>query len=149
MAQNLEAQLARRCAPAFTSHPARFIGLLLLCSAYLQGSLMKLFDFGAAIGEMQHFGLTPAAPMAAAVIFFELACSLMILSGFCRWIAALALGAFTLAATFIALRFWEMPVGMERIMATNAFFEHLGLAGGFLLVAWSDLHKWRRGVDAD
>ncbi len=26
-------------------------------------------------------------------------------------------------------------------MATNGFFEHLGLAGGFVLVAWHDLHE--------
>jgi hypothetical protein len=26
-------------------------------------------------------------------------------------------------------------------MATNAFFEHLGLVGGFLLVAWHDLDR--------
>jgi hypothetical protein len=27
----------------------------------------------------------------------------------------------------------------ERFMAANSFFEHLGLVGGFLLVAWHDL----------
>jgi hypothetical protein len=26
-------------------------------------------------------------------------------------------------------------------MATNSFFEHLGLVGGFLLVAWLDLRE--------
>jgi hypothetical protein len=30
-------------------------------------------------------------------------------------------------------------------MTMNVFFEHLGLAGAFLPVAWYDLHKWRRG----
>src|SRR5215471_4289669 len=44
-----------------------------------------------------------------------------------------------LAIAVIALRFWEMPAGHERFMAANAFFEHLGLVGGFLLVAWHDL----------
>jgi hypothetical protein len=42
-------------------------------------------------------------------------------------------------ATLIALRFWELPPGQERFMAANAFFEHLGLVCGFLLVAWHDL----------
>ena len=63
----------------------------------------------------------------------------MILTGFYRWLAALALGGFTLTATLIALRFWELPSGQDRFMAANAFFEHLGLVGGFLLVAWQDL----------
>lgn len=44
-------------------------------------------------------------------------------------------------ATFIALRFWDMDPGMDRMMATNAFFEHLGLAGAFVFVAASDLAK--------
>jgi len=37
--------------------------------------------------------------------------------------------------------FWELPPGQERFMAANAFFEHLGLVGGVLLVAWHDLKR--------
>jgi hypothetical protein len=44
-------------------------------------------------------------------------------------------------ATLIVLPFWELPAGHERFMAANAFFEHLGLVGGFLLVAWHDLKR--------
>jgi uncharacterized membrane protein YphA (DoxX/SURF4 family) len=40
---------------------------------------------------------------------------------------------------FLALRYWQMPVGQGRFMAANSFYEHLGLAGGFLLVALTDL----------
>ena len=46
--------------------------------------------------------------------------------------------AIALMATFIANRFWGMAPP-ERFMAANSFFEHLGLVGGFLLVAWHDL----------
>jgi uncharacterized membrane protein YphA (DoxX/SURF4 family) len=56
-----------------------------------------------------------------AVIALELGASVMILTGFYRWLAALALAGFTLMATLIALRFWELPVGHERFMAANAF----------------------------
>ncbi|CDM61963.1 MULTISPECIES: DoxX family protein [Rhizobium] len=118
-----------------------FVALLGLCAAYIQGPLAKLFDFQSAIGEMEHFGLHPAALFAVAVIVFELAASAMILSGFLRWLGALALAVFTLLATFVAVRFWEMPSGMERMMATNAFFEHLGLVGAFVIVAITDLTK--------
>lgn len=65
----------------------------------------------------------------------------MVISGLLRWAGALALAGFTLLATFIALRFWEMAPGMDRMMATNAFFEHLGLAGAFVFVAAFDLTK--------
>ena len=121
----------------------RWIALLLLCAAYLQGGFNKAMDFGSAIAEMNHFGVSPAAPMAAAVIVLELGASALILTGFYRWLGAVALAAFTLFATFVALRFWQMPVGQERFMAANSFFEHLGLVGGFLLVAWHDLQGRR------
>jgi uncharacterized membrane protein YphA (DoxX/SURF4 family) len=125
----------------FATPLVHWIALLGLCAAYLQGGIDKATDFGGAIAEMNHFGLAPAAPLAIAVIALELCASAMILTGFYRWLAALALGGFTLMATLIALRFWELPAGQERFMAANAFFEHLGLVGGFLLIAWHDLKR--------
>lgn len=122
----------------------RWIALLLLCAAYLQGGFNKATDFASAIAEMTHFGLAPAAPIATAVIVLELGAAALILTGFYRWLGALALAAFTLVATFIALRFWEIPQP-ERFVAANAFFEHLGLVGGFLLVAWHDLKDRAHG----
>ena len=124
-----------------TTPMLRWIALLLLCAAYLQGGLQKAFDFPAAIAEMNHFGLSPAVPLAIAVIVLELGAAAMILTGRLRWLGALALAGFTLMATFVALRFWQMPVGQERFMAANSFFEHLGLVGGFVLVAWQDLRE--------
>jgi uncharacterized membrane protein YphA (DoxX/SURF4 family) len=115
-----------------------WLALLLLCAAYLQGGLNKLLDFGSAVGEMQHFGLQPAAPLALLVIGGELGAAAMVLSGRLRWLGAAWLALFTVAASFIANRYWEMT-GMQRFMAANSFYEHLGLAGGFLLVAWHDL----------
>jgi uncharacterized membrane protein YphA (DoxX/SURF4 family) len=122
----------------------RWVTLLLLCAAYLQGGFDKAVDFGSAIAEMNHFGLSPAAPLAIAVIALELGASALILTGFYRWLGALALAGFTLFATFVALRFWEMPQP-DRFAAANSFFEHLGLVGGFLLVAWHDLQERARG----
>jgi uncharacterized membrane protein YphA (DoxX/SURF4 family) len=117
----------------------RWLGLLGLCAAYLQGGIVKATDFAAAVAEMQHFGLAPAAPFAVAVILLELGGSVLVLSGRFRWLGALALGGFTLLATLLANRFWEMAPP-ERFGAANSFFEHLGLVGGFLLVAHYD---WR------
>lgn len=120
---------------------SRTIALLALCAAYIQGPLTKIADFNGALAEMDHFGLQPAGFFAVSVIVFELVASAMIVTGFFRWVGALALAGFTILATFIALRFWEMTPGMERMMATNAFFEHLGLAGAFVFVAAYDLTK--------
>jgi uncharacterized membrane protein YphA (DoxX/SURF4 family) len=131
-------------AARFATPTVHWIALLGLCAAYLQGGIVKAIDFSGAIAEIEHFGLAPVVPIAIAVIALELGASVMILTGFYRWLAALALGGFTLMATLIALRFWDLPAGHERFMAANAFFEHLGLVGGFLLVAWHDLSAARR-----
>ena len=133
---------SRRLLADVVSAPAvRTAALLALCAAYIQGPLTKIFDFGGAIAEMEHFGLHPAPVFAVAVIAFELTASALVVSGTLRWVGALALAGFTVLATFIALRFWELPAGMERMMATNAFFEHLGLAGAFVLVTIFDITK--------
>ncbi|RXT56380.1 DoxX family protein [Bosea sp. Tri-44] len=119
----------------------RWFALLLLCAAYIQGPITKILDFQGALAEMTHFGLTPAPLFAVGVIVFELVATAMILTGRWRWLAALALAGFTLVATVIAIRFWELPAGQGRMMATNSFFEHLGLIGGFILVALDDLNR--------
>lgn len=131
-------RLAQAAWPLLSPRPVRAFALLALTSAYLQGGLTKALDFPSAIAEMTHFGLAPAAPLAVAVIALEIIAPIMILSGFMRWAGALALAALTVAATLLANRFWGMA-GAERFAAANAFFEHVGLAGAFVLVAWYDL----------
>lgn len=123
-----------------TSRVIRALALLGLCAAYLQGGLQKIMDFPGAVAEAQHFDL-PLAPAAAiATIVTELTGCLLILSGYYRWIGALWLAGFTLLATFVANRFWELPLP-DRFGVENVFFEHLGLTGGLLLVAYLDLRE--------
>jgi uncharacterized membrane protein YphA (DoxX/SURF4 family) len=120
--------------------------LLLLCSAYLQGGLEKALDFPAALAEMHGFGIEPARPLALFTIAGELGASFLVLSGIKRWAGAAWLAVFTLAANLVANRFWELA-GIARTMSENGFFEHLGLAGAFMLVAWNDL-AWRKPPDS-
>lgn len=135
---DLSQRLGCAARPLLSPRPVRALALLALTSAYLQGGLTKALDFPSAIAEMTHFGLAPAAPLAAAVVALEIIAPLMVLSGVLRWAGALALAAFTVAASLLANRFWGMA-GAERFAAANAFFEHMGLAGAFVLVAWYDL----------
>ena len=139
---NLPDRVAGAIAPLLATPPVHFIALLGLCAAYLQGGLVKLFDFGAAVAETQGFGIPFAGAATAATIVTELAGSALILTGFWRWLGALWLAGFTLFATFMANRFWEIQPP-QRFMVENSFFEHLGLIGGFLLVAWLDLRERR------
>lgn len=116
----------------------RWTGLfarLLLVGAYLLGGIVKATDWPAAVAEQAHFGMHPPAMWAALTIAVEILGPLLILSGRFVWLGAGMLGVFTMLAAITANAFWAMPPGPDRFMATNAFFEHLGLAGGFILAA--------------
>jgi uncharacterized membrane protein YphA (DoxX/SURF4 family) len=130
--------IAAAIRPILLAPLVRWLALAALCAAYVQGGLQKAFDFSGAMAEMRHFGLEPAAPLAVATIGLELGAAAMILTGRGRWLGALALAGFTILATLVANRFWE-TTGEARFMAANAFFEHVCLAGAFILVAWHDL----------
>lgn len=114
--------------------PTSLIARLLLVGAYLLGGIVKLADWPGAIAEQAHFGMAPAALWAALTIAVELLGALMILTGRLVWLGAGMLGVFTLLAAVVANPFWAMT-GQDRFMATNAFFEHLGLIGGLILAA--------------
>lgn len=111
-----------------------FLARAALVSAYVLGGVVKLTDWQGAVAEQAHFGLQPAALFAALTIGVELVGPALILLDRLAWVGAGMLGVFTLLAAFVANAFWTMQ-GQERFMAMNAFFEHLGLVGGFVLVA--------------
>ncbi|GFM31534.1 DoxX family protein [Novosphingobium sp. PY1] len=115
--------------------PTGFLARLLLVGAYLVGGLTKLTDWQGAVAEQVHFGLTPPTLWAALTIALELTGTLLILTNRLVWLGAGMLGVFTFFAALVANAFWTMPAGPERFGATNAFFEHMGLVGGFMLVA--------------
>jgi XapX domain-containing protein len=117
------------------------LGLLGLCATYLQGGINKLPDFPGAVAEAGHFGLPVPSLTAVLTIITELGASFLILAGVMRWLGALTLACFTLTATFIANGYWQLAPGPERFISANGFFEHLGLAGDFFLVALLD---WRQ-----
>ncbi|USI72857.1 DoxX family protein [Sphingomonas morindae] len=115
--------------------PTWFLARLMLVGAYLLGGVAKASDWTAAVAEQAHFGMNPPALWATLTIAVEIVGPLLILSGRLVWLGAGMLGVFTLLAAITANAFWAMPPGQERFMATNAFFEHIGLIGGFVLAA--------------
>lgn len=114
--------------------PTWYAARLMLVSAYLLGGVMKLTDWPAAVAEQTHFGMTPPGLWAAATIAVEVLGSFLVLSGRLVWLGAGLLGGFTLLAALSANAFWTME-GAERFASTNDFFEHIGLAGGFVIAA--------------
>jgi len=114
----------------WTWHAAR----VALVSAFIIGGLTKLSDFTAAIAEQEHFGLHPGWLWAALALSVELGGSLLVISGRFVWLGAGGLGVLTAVAMATANSFWTMA-GHQRFMELNAFFEHLGLIAGLVLVS--------------
>ena len=107
---------------------------LALVSAFLIGGLTKLSDFSAAIAEQEHFGLHPGWLWAALAILIELGGSALVMLGRLVWLGAGGLGVLTAIAMLTANDFWHLT-GHDRFMALNAFFEHLGLIAGLVIVS--------------
>jgi uncharacterized membrane protein YphA (DoxX/SURF4 family) len=107
---------------------------LALVSAFLIGGLTKLSDFSAAIAEQEHFGLHPGWLWAALAIIVELGGSTLVMLGWQVWLGAGGLGVLTAVAMLTANDFWHLT-GHDRFMALNAFFEHLGLIAGLVIVS--------------
>lgn len=107
---------------------------LALVSAYILGGFAKLHDFHGAVAEQEHFGLAPGWLWAASAIAVELGGSALVVANRLVWLGAGGLGVLTFVAMLTANAFWTLG-GHERFMATNAFFEHLGLIAGLVIVA--------------
>jgi uncharacterized membrane protein YphA (DoxX/SURF4 family) len=95
---------------------------LALTSSFLLGGFTKLLDFRSAMAEQEHFGLRPGWLWA------------LVLSGHQVRLGAGALAFLTAVAMLVADNFWTAS-GRQRLVQANTFFEHLGLIGGFVLVA--------------
>jgi len=109
------------------------VRLALTSPFWLSGGL-KLLDWDAALAEMNHFGLAPAAPLAILVILLQLGCVLAIIVGRMVWLATGVLGVFTAIATLLAHAYWSYPEP-ERFAQFNIFFEHLSIIGGLAIAA--------------
>jgi uncharacterized membrane protein YphA (DoxX/SURF4 family) len=125
------------------------ISRIALVSSFLIGGMQKLIDFPAAVAEQAHFGLQPAWLWAAAAIMVELGGSALVIVGRWVWLGAGGLGVLTAVAMLTANDFWA-KTDHDRFMAVNAFFEHLGLIAGLVLISLLSLREqsafWKRGI---
>jgi transmembrane protein len=111
---------------------------LLICAAFLVSGVLKALNFNTAQAEVAGLtGITGlAAPLAVLVILTQLGGSALLLAGGRLAVAGgVLLAVFTAAATLLAHAFWT-KTGIEAARDVNTFFEHVGLIGGLLLVAW-------------
>ena len=115
-----------------------------LCLAFIFSGFSKLFDFHAAIVEQARFGLYPPGLFAVITIFVQISGSTLVLFAHDRaaMVGALALAGFTLSATVVGHPFWHED-GALRFSDLNAFLEHFGLIGGFVLIALTETRATR------
>jgi transmembrane protein len=82
---------------------------------------------------MLHVGLHPAWAFNLASLLTQLLGSALIIVNRRVWLGAGALGVFTVIATLLAHRFWNLS-GEARFMQMNSFFEHWTICAAFVLV---------------
>ena len=116
------------------------VALAALLGPFLISGVVKLLGWADAQAEVRALTRVVAQPWlalaTAGVIVLQLGASLWLLAGGpAAWLPALALAAFTLAATWIAHDWRSLPPGPARTQAFNGFWEHVALVGALCHVA--------------
>lgn len=124
------------------------IGRLLFVLLFLPAGFSKVTGFAGTVGYISSVGLPMSTPAAMLAILVEVGGSLALLAGFGSRIAALALAAFTLSASFFFHNYWGVPA--DQVMVQQLmFFKNMAIAGGLLVLAahgpgaWS-LEAWKK-----
>ncbi|WP_219701849.1 DoxX family protein [Marinomonas lutimaris] len=122
-----------------------FMGLVIV---FIYSGIDKLLHFDQAIAEFSSLNMEPAWLLVLLTIGVQLGGSALLFFRRYTVLGALMLAVFTAMATLIAHRFWEAPAN-NYVPELNAFLEHLGLIGAFVLVAHlSAVRSSRNNVSA-
>lgn len=113
-----------------------YVFAIALSAPFLWSVTVKMSNFSAATDEVRQLtGLPFAELIALGVILLQLLGSILLLTRATSAVAgAVALAAFTAAATLLAHPFWLSPPG-EMVTQANIFWEHVAIIGGLLLLA--------------
>jgi uncharacterized membrane protein YphA (DoxX/SURF4 family) len=107
-----------------------------LCSAYLWSGVTKLINFKSTAAGFESRLHIPVPKCALAVtVTVQIVGSVMIVTGWMAWLAAIALATHTMVATAIVYPFWNKE-GLEKARNFGTWLEHAGLSAAFLLLAW-------------
>ena len=112
----------------------RQLGFLLLGGLFVWAGILHFLTFRDVVTQMAEKGIAAPAPLLAAGSVVELLGGLLLIIGFARPWAAIALILFTTAASLMMLDFWRYS-GMERLALRSAFLTNMALIGGLLLAA--------------
>ncbi|GGA00923.1 DoxX family protein [Dyella caseinilytica] len=102
---------------------------------YWTSGIVKLIYIRSSLNEVKAFALHPAWLILAITLLVELGGSLAVITSRLTWLATGAQAIFTFFAATVAYPFWAVADPVMRFDDRNAFFEHIGLIGGFMLAA--------------
>jgi len=118
---------------------ARLVGRLALALIFILSGLNKITNFGAFSEGLGAGGLPMPQVLTVLAIALELVCALALAVGFQGGLAALGLVIFTILATAIGHRFWEITDPAVQSMQMIMFLKNIAIIGGLLQV-------WAGGV---
>jgi transmembrane protein len=126
--------LLRTVGAILDSRPLFTFARILVTFMFWWAGFGFLFNFPGAVQMMSTYGLEPAAPIAALLVFVLLVGSALVIDGRLAWFGAGMLGVFTLATIPIIHPFWSMT-GAAATEARLECEEHMSVIGGLILVS--------------
>lgn len=126
-------------------NPLALVGRLLLALLFLPAGISKIAGFAGTSGYIASKGLPLPELGVVIAIVIEIGGSLALIAGLKTRIAALALAAFTLVATFVFHNFWGVPADQAMVQQLM-FYKNIAVVGGLLLLAAHGAGAW--SVDA-
>ena len=116
-------------------------GRLLMAWIFLPAGIGKVTGFSGTVGYIASVGLPMPQAGAAVALVVEIVGGLALIAGFGTRIAALALAAFTLAASFFFHAYWAVPAD-QQMMQQLLFDKNIAIVGGLLVLAAFGAGAW-------
>ncbi len=126
-------------------NPLSLVGRLLLAALFLPAGIGKLTGFSGTVGYISSVGLPLPELAAALALVVEIVGGLALIAGFGTRLAALALGVFTLVASFFFHNYWGVAAEHQFVQQL-LFFKNVAVAGGLFTLAALGAGAW--SIDA-
>jgi putative oxidoreductase len=125
--------------------PLALAGRLLMAVLFLPAGIGKLTGFAGTAGYIASAGLPMPQLAAVLALVVEVGGAAALIAGFGTRVAALALAAFTLVASYFFHAYWAVPAE-QQMMQQLLFYKNMAVIGGLLTIAAWGAGAW--SVDA-
>jgi putative oxidoreductase len=111
------------------------LGRILLGGFFVLGGVSHFSELTPVSGAMQARGVPFARTTLLVGTFWQIVFGALLMVGLFTTLSALALVAFTVAATIMMLNFWDHPKGELRDTLYRGFQGNVAVVGGLLIAA--------------